>query len=991
MADKLTTKDWEDMNMISEYFDRSRFYFEKYGPNTILLMQCGGFYEVYAHKKKEETYKGALIQEFCDVCKMNMSVKKVKYKEFPKDTVYMAGFRDYSIDKYVNKLVENLFTVVVMIQKEEMQQNANVAKKVRVVEGVYSPGTHIAYETETEQKWSQHLMCIWIQQYKTSFVVGISTINIFTGESHLSEHTVNNRLQTTTFDELDKCISIYRPSEILFICDQENVQNYVYGLQSAFTHVYSTSNKEVENAEKQVYRQHLLSNYFGNDALKQCNEFSQYEIATQCFCFSIHFIEERKKELCKRIQLPQWENNSKMVLLANHTLDQLNIIDNQKTNVLSSVHAWTNKCVTVMGKRLFRNKLTHPVYCEEELQNEYTVMQKWIDDHDIMIDSLRKHLLQVYDIQSLTRKIMVKRIYPTGLYRLYKSIEATEQLLVCFEEMPFMYEYVNIDSYKTVQCQIKTFLEFIERRFHLETCATTNQMSRMESPLLREGVYPELDNMYADFHLKQKQLSTIRQFWERQMSPTSKVGDFVKYNHTEKNAITLQMTKNRCKLLQDKMKNQKEIIQLDNGVEFRWSNVTFSPSSKTNNDIRFPLCDEICKSLGDFHSKVDHLTQEIFATILEEIEMEHMDILETCSHIVAKVDVLLNKCYMAQKYNYTRPVIDTTVEDSYVHAEGLRHILIEQLNTNEVYVTNDILLGGNQCTDGMLIFGTNTGGKTSIMRALGTAIIMAQSGMFVPCTHFMYKPYRAIYSRILNQDNMFKGLSTFSVEMSEMRVILQYADEHSLVLGDELCSGTETVSALSIMMASLQRLHERRATFLFATHFHEIVDFDELHELERLKCFHVGLQYDSQSETLKYDRKLRPGSGSRSYGLEVCESLYMDKAFMEKAYELRRTHFPEYEGSLSHSTTKYNAKKIKGNCEMCGKPSEEIHHLEEQHKAEQNGYIHTFHKNHVANLMALCEKCHLKMHKEEKPISPLTENSAPVKTVKRKIRIAKKT
>ena len=117
----------------------------------------------------------------------------------------------------------------------------------------------------------------------------------------------------------------------------------------------------------------------------------------------------------------------------------------------------------------------------------------------------------------------------------------------------------------------------------------------------------------------------------------------------------------------------------------------------------------------------------------------------------------------------------------------------------------------------------------------------------------------------------------------------------------------------------------------------------------------------------------------------------MDKAFIEKAYELRRTHFPEYEGSLSHSTTKYNAKKIKGNCEMCGKPSEEIHHLEEQHKAEQNGYIHTFHKNHVANLMALCEKCHLKMHKEEKSISPLTENSTPVKTVKRKIRIAKKT
>jgi len=452
------------------------------------------------------------------------------------------------------------------------------------------------------------------------------------------------------------------------------------------------------------------------------------------------------------------------------------------------------------------------------------------------------------------------------------------------------------------------------------------------------------------------------------------------------------------------MKGHHDKIVLPSGVEFYWKDVSFSASTKANDEIRFPQCDDICRYLGQFQTDLNVLTQEIFIRIMEEVEVEHMDFLESCASVVSKLDVLLNKCHIAQKYNYTSPTIDKTAAKSFVHAYDLRHILIEQINTDEIYVTNDVILGRSSSshneeeemtiemeTDGMLMFGTNTGGKTSLMRALGTAIILAQSGMYVPCKTFLFKPYKSIYSRILNQDNFFKGQSTFSVEMSELRVILQYADENSLVLGDELCSGTETVSALSIMMASLIRLHERKSSFMFATHFHEIVDFEELDQLERLKCFHVGLTYDETTESLIYDRKLKPGSGSRSYGLEVCESLYMDKAFLEQAYNLRKKHFPEHEGSLTHEKTKYNSKKIKGECEQCGKPSVEIHHIQEQHTADKNGFIDGFHKNHPANLMALCEECHHEVHNnnnegESTGMSSLTNHSV-IKRVKIKRRL----
>jgi DNA mismatch repair protein MutS len=217
--------------------------------------------------------------------------------------------------------------------------------------------------------------------------------------------------------------------------------------------------------------------------------------------------------------------------------------------------------------------------------------------------------------------------------------------------------------------------------------------------------------------------------------------------------------------------------------------------------------------------------------------------------------------------------------------------------------------------------------------------------------------------------------------MSELRIILKYADKYSFILGDELCSGTETESALSIFTASLQELHEKQCSFIFATHFHEIVDYEELRELSRIHLKHLEVYYDAEKDCLIYDRKIKAGSGNRNYGLEVCKSLYLSNIFLEKAYAIRRKYYPENEGSLSKTTSHYNAKKIHGKCEKCHENlGEEVHHLQPQHQSDSSGYItneegQLFHKNHVANLMNICSKCHDEIHSSEKAdprISPLT-------------------
>ena len=232
-------------------------------------------------------------------------------------------------------------------------------------------------------------------------------------------------------------------------------------------------------------------------------------------------------------------------------------------------------------------------------------------------------------------------------------------------------------------------------------------------------------------------------------------------------------------------------------------------------------------------------------------------------------------------------------------------------------------------------------------------------------------PYKYIFTRIIGNDNIFKGLSTFAVEMSELRTILRLSDENSLILGDELCSGTEIQSAISIFVAGIQKLHKCRSSFIFATHLHEIVDYEEITMLDSIKLKHMSVIYDKERDILVYDRKLKEGPGNSMYGLEVCKSLSLPQDFLDAAYEIRMKYHPEEASILSLKTSRYNSKKIVGVCEKCGKNmGTEVHHLQHQADANLNGFISNedsiFHKNNLANLMTLCESCHNEEHKEAK-------------------------
>ena len=186
-------------------------------------------------------------------------------------------------------------------------------------------------------------------------------------------------------------------------------------------------------------------------------------------------------------------------------------------------------------------------------------------------------------------------------------------------------------------------------------------------------------------------------------------------------------------------------------------------------------------------------------------------------------------------------IVSNSSGKSYIMAKELRHPIIERLDQSTIYIPNDISIGNNDeiTQNGMLLSGTNASGKSSLMKAVGLNIIMAQAGFFVAASEFTYHPYQRLMTRILNADNIFRGESSFAVEMGELRGILKRADCNSLVLGDELCSGTENTSAQSIFASSVIHLNKRDCSFIFATHLHQLTSMPEIMELARVKSFHL--------------------------------------------------------------------------------------------------------------------------------------------------------
>jgi DNA mismatch repair protein MutS len=978
------------MALIKEYFELTKKYQDDYGENTILLMQVGSFFEVYGMKNKlTNTIQGSRIFDFSTICDLNIVDKNVCVG---KDNVLMAGFKDTHIEKYVKKIQESGFTAVVYAQDEAAKNTT------RSLAGIFSPGTYFSNEST---KLTNNVTCIWVELFNNkliskgkSVVVGIANMDIYTGKTSIfqfKEAYINN---PTTYDELERFISIYIPSEVILISNLDikeidEIINYA-NIRCSLIHkiqMDSTSPNQfvhrAKNCEKQNYQKEVLCKFYKiHDFDIFFQNFYENHVASQAFCFLLDFVYQHNPHLVNKISEPIFENCSSRLILANHSLKQLNIIEDSNhgySGKYSSVLKMLNECLTPMGKRKFNYTFLNPVNDIDFLQTEYNMVEHMLVHYDKYNGFLKSNLSEIKDISKWERQVFLKKITPKSFYNLHNNLIKIKEIFETVVQDKTIMKYLSLRGFDQNSNEIGTFCQnicdFISCNINLSLIQENDQP---EINFIRQGVNQELDNKTHLLNESEMKLESIRFYLNSLIKDKGKTVDFIKIYETEKNNFSLICTSRRCKLLEDSLpakpvettlsyilNNETHYFPYKVGKQ----NLEYRTQTASNNCISDSQIYNICKNITTCKISLKDTITLVFQQFIERFEF-FQEQLQHIIQFITMIDVLYAKSTISKKYNYCKPTI-VEADKSFICAKGLRHCLIEQIQTNELYVTNDITLG-NESIDGVLLYGTNAVGKTSLIRSIGISIIMAQAGLYVPCKEFVYKPYNYIFTRILGNDNLFKGLSTFAVEMSELRTILRLADENSLILGDELCSGTENTSAISIFVAGIQKLHSCKSSFIFATHLHEIVNYEEIYNLESVKLKHMTVIYDKEQDMLIYDRKLKDGAGDSMYGLEVCKALSLPNDFLEAAYNIRMKYNPESASLLSLRTSHFNKKKIMNMCEKCGKNmGSEVHHLQHQKDSNEEGLIINcdgfgfVHKNNLANLVTLCESCHDNFHKKD--------------------------
>jgi DNA mismatch repair protein MutS len=505
-------------------------------------------------------------------------------------------------------------------------------------------------------------------------------------------------------------------------------------------------------------------------------------------------------------------------------------------------------------------------------------------------------------------------------------------------------------------------------------------------------VVPEIDALQSKIDNYHYMFDTIIKKLSKFIEPgTKKSGQhtLLKIDSNDRDGYYISLTTKRSTVLKQALKKENypklEIKFTNKVVEIDTQSLETKVATKPNVKITNDFLKDLSNKLVVCEHELQELCRTQFLERLIHYDSKWADTLKIICDYIANVDLIKSIAKTSINYGYVRPKI--VESSSFIKATALRHPIIERINTDTNYVPNDICLGNSNDsvddptkTTGILLFGTNASGKSSLMKAVGVNIIMAQAGFFVAAKEFAYSPYEYLFTRINNNDNIFKGESSFAVEMGELRSILKRANSKSLVLGDELCSGTENISALSIFSSSVVNLDKRNTNFIFATHLHDLCKIPQVTELKTIEMLHLKVIFNEETGELIYDRKLEAGNGPTIYGLEVCRAMDMDSEFLKLSEQIRKQILGQSQQLLEPKKSHFNAQVFVHDCSICQQKAEDVHHIKFQCTANDNNIIDShIVKDTKSNLVPLCKKCHNEVHNGPLEISGYIQTSDGIK------------
>jgi len=932
--------------MFETYLRLYKHYVTHYGPNTAIFLLVGSFYELYDIRDKSG--EGQTSFERATTI---LGIQKVPKGE----GLFSAGFKDSSMHKFATMLTRENWTVVVVDQVKDEKG----AVSSRDVARILSPGTHI----ENTGADSFYTAGLWLQAEWNSASpprFAAAAVDLTTGALHTYEGEVMGKADWSS-DSLLHFFQVHQPKELVVwwrghSLDQptETFLRRTLGIPTALIHVRSVLDQGA--LEKPIVREDLLRRCFKPKSLlplRSALGIAELPLTERALASLLLFVEDHYSAAIDMLRIPTAWSPEHSVYLGNHALTQLNMLTAREEDSVLGIFM---KTYTPMGRRAMRRRLLYPITQAAVLETLYTEID-WCHEKTSK-EAILENLRQIGDLSRLHRRLTVGTVNAADVTSLDMSYVLSTRILTDTGDGP-------LSTFRQSADRLNEYREAFATVFDIEKALKPQE----DMFCLTAAAGPKTAAVEAEIAAARATIEAIH----RELSAWVGV---------EKESFRLEEKEASIVVAAGKVVIKETERALKAGAPASLKGIQIH-AKKSSSSLEIP-------AINAQYTKILALRLALAGAVKEELPAAcdsltpYTDLWDELEDWISKVDMSFTIARVSKERGFVRPQLVEATAAS-LQVTGLRHPLIEAQQTRTEYVKHDVeLINKSDAATGWLVYGMNASGKSSLMKAVGIATILAQAGCFVPATTFSYTPFRSLFTRILNTDNLWAGLSSFAVEMTELAEILRRADPWSLVLGDEVCSGTESMSAMSLVGASLEHLSKRGARFIFATHLHGLQEIPAVSALP-LKVWHLQVRFDPKTQRLTYDRTLHPGAGSSLYGLEVAKAMAIPFEVLESAHAIRKALVGtavEQDAPLSG----WNSGVQRRACAVCGSERVrdlEAHHIEARATATAGRLADGSDMNHMRNLTVLCEVCHDKVHAGTLEVGPTRQTSeGPVLDVK---------
>lgn len=739
----------------------------------------------------------------------------------------MCGVPYHAADTYINKLVSKGYKVAICEQMEDPKLAKGLVK--REVIRIVTPGTNISTQALDETK-NNYLMCI----VYVGDNIGISIVDVSTGDYYVTEVESGRVL----LDEINK----FAPSEI--IC---NEAFHMSGIQ--IDDLVTRMNIAVSSLDAWYFDEELcertLLSHFG---LKNIDGLGLKDYPTGIVASGAlmqYLVETQKNSLAHITRLVPYATG-KYMIIDSSSRRNLELVETLREKQKRGSLLWVlDKTRTAMGARRMRNIIEQPLVEKEDILNRQDAIESLVDNA-IVREELREYLNPVYDFERIMSKITCKSVNPRDLIALRNSLSM----------LPHIKTLLG-DFNKGLLHEIDERMDDLSDIFSLidSSIDEDSPVTIREGGIIKNGFHEEVDRLRS---AKTEGKNWLMEFEMQEKEKTGIKNLRVKYNKVF--GYTIEVTNSYKDLVPEEYIRKQTLSNME-----RYT----TPKLKELEDIILGAED-----------KLYILEYDLFCEIREKIGKEVLRIQNTAKAI-SDLDVFCSLALAAEQNNYVRPNIN---EKGLIDVKAGRHPVVEKMISNDMFVSNDILLD-NSSNRVSIITGPNMAGKSTYMRQTALIVLMAQIGSFVPAASANIGIVDRIFTRVGASDDLASGQSTFMVEMTEVANILRNATGNSLLILDEIGRGTSTFDGLSIAWAVVEHISNPRllgAKTLFATHYHELTELEGTISGVNNYCIAVK----EQGDDIVFLRKIIKGGADKSYGIQVAKLAGVPDSVIARAKEL---------------------------------------------------------------------------------------------------------